>query len=240
MIICKYGITLRLLTQSDLELVRQKRNSEYVQQFMEYREHITPEMQEKWFEGINTHENYYFVIEYQNKKIGLINSKNRNAEKQGSEAGLFLWDEEYTNTFVPILISLLLFECEFYVVEGKKCCCHVLKSNKHAISYVKQLGYERCENQENIENQRYEITKERFIAKAQKLRRAVNSLFSEEEKTGYLLIEPSDVDFGITQYFESFVDSPKSLFRMEHTPQGKKYFIDPKKRGNVDSESLLF
>ena len=72
----KYGITLTRLREDDIELVRKWRNSPGIQQYMEYREFITEEMQKKWFESINNLQNFYFIIEYENKKIGLINTSN--------------------------------------------------------------------------------------------------------------------------------------------------------------------
>ncbi|MDZ7743378.1 MAG: hypothetical protein U5Q03_16975 [Bacteroidota bacterium] len=41
----KYGISLNRLKEDDIELVRKWRNSRKINQFMEYREEITPEMQ---------------------------------------------------------------------------------------------------------------------------------------------------------------------------------------------------
>ena len=60
MIVRKYGITLRRLALEDIELVRQKRNSQEIRQVMHFKDEITPEMQLKWFESINNFENYYF------------------------------------------------------------------------------------------------------------------------------------------------------------------------------------
>jgi len=45
-----YGLTLSRLTRNEIEFVRQKRNSEEVRRYMEFREEITPEMQQQWFD----------------------------------------------------------------------------------------------------------------------------------------------------------------------------------------------
>jgi hypothetical protein len=75
MIIQKYDCKLIRLTEDKIELVRQWRNSPLVSNFMEYRELITPEMQLNWFNKINTNKNYYFIAEYNNVEVGLINLK---------------------------------------------------------------------------------------------------------------------------------------------------------------------
>ena len=72
--ISKYGIDLVRLTEEDIEMLRQWRNSPQIQQFMEYREEITAEMQKKWFDSINNVNNFYFIIHFEGQKIGLINT----------------------------------------------------------------------------------------------------------------------------------------------------------------------
>jgi len=94
----KYGIVLDRLRQEDIELVRSWRNSPMISQFMEFREQITPEMQKEWFKSVDNIENFYFVVVYQGKKIGLINSSNVQWATVSSEGGIFLWDEAYYET----------------------------------------------------------------------------------------------------------------------------------------------
>ncbi len=64
----KYGITLNRLREDDIELLRQWRNSPQINQFMEYRGNITPEMQRDWFRSVDNFDNFYFIIEYQGEE----------------------------------------------------------------------------------------------------------------------------------------------------------------------------
>ena len=48
------------LRHCDIELVRHWRNDPKISQHMAYREHITREMQERWFETVNNNRNFYF------------------------------------------------------------------------------------------------------------------------------------------------------------------------------------
>ena len=109
----KYGITLARLREEDTELVRQWRNSPQITQFMEYREYITPEMQQDWFKSIDNFDNFYFVIEYEGKKIGLINSSKIEWDTVSSEGGIFLWDEQYYETFVPFGLPCACWNLHF-------------------------------------------------------------------------------------------------------------------------------
>ena len=45
----KYGVKLERLTADKIELVRNWRNDPKISQYMEFRDHITAEMQKKWF-----------------------------------------------------------------------------------------------------------------------------------------------------------------------------------------------
>ena len=63
---------MRRLTHDKIEMLRQWRNDPKIQQHMFYREYITPEMQERWFANLDQHTNFYFIVEYDGKEIGLI------------------------------------------------------------------------------------------------------------------------------------------------------------------------
>ena len=144
MIIKKFNITFRRLEEEDIELVRKWRNSPSISQFMEYREHITEEMQRQWFKSINNNNNLYFIIEYKDKKIGLINGKNIDWEKNTMETGIFFWDKDIYNTPVPILAILILAELGI-IIGGLTAYARILKTNTRAIKYNKLIGFELCD-----------------------------------------------------------------------------------------------
>ncbi|MEA3504167.1 MAG: GNAT family N-acetyltransferase, partial [Bacteroidota bacterium] len=159
--IFKYGITLKRITEDDLELLRTWRNSEHVNRFMEYREHITVGMQKKWFESVNNYNNFYYLIIYKGEKVGVINDKDiLRGDDKVSEAGLFIAEEKYRNTHVPLLASLMMIEISLFILQGKINYIHVLRDNKQAIAYNKSLGYQLCERQDDVENQKYFLTPE--------------------------------------------------------------------------------
>ncbi len=202
--ICKYGITLSRLRQEDIEIVREKRNSEEVSRYMEFREEITSEMQQKWFDSINNFENFYYIIEYKGSKIGLLNDKNMDWAARTSESGLFLWDESYINTIVPVLASLCLLEVGFYYLNWNTSYIKVLHKNQHAIDYVTSLGYVLGTGQENTDNQQYYLTKELFETWGKKIQQAARAFLEESTGEGYLLLEPMDYETGIAQQIENY------------------------------------
>ena len=148
----KYGITLHILTHDKIELVRQWRNNPKISKYMEYREIISPEMQEKWFDKINNMNNFYYIIDKDGKEIGLINVRDIDYEKGIGEPGIFIWDDDYLNSTVSFQAGLCLIDFCFEKLGLQKLIIHVLKDNKRAIQYNNALGYKLSPDQENIKN----------------------------------------------------------------------------------------
>jgi RimJ/RimL family protein N-acetyltransferase len=224
MIVRKYGLTLRRIRLQDIELVRQKRNSDEIRQVMQFREEITPEMQLKWFNSINNFNNFYYIVEYQGKQIGLINDKNMDWEARTSESGLFFWDKEYIHTFLPILASLVLLEMGFYYLDWNTSYIHVMMNNQQAADYVRQIGYEICDGQENVENRLFYLDRNNFEQKGRKIRRAAETFRDEESGDGYILLEPEDYESGLAMKIEAYFNRTGMQVNIEDSGAGRKYF----------------
>lgn len=185
MIIQKYGITLRRLAESDIELVRQMRNLPEIRQTMAYREYITPEMQKKWFDSVNNPQNGYYIIEYKSKKIGLIHGKNNDFEKRISEGGIFIWDMDYIGTMIPSLASVILNDYTFILQNFNASYAKVMADNKTAISYNKMMGYELCKPLTDEKGAVWMIlTKEKYLQKMKTFRVAVKNITGDGEPLG--------------------------------------------------------
>lgn len=151
----KYGVVLKRLTHDKIELVRQWRNHPKIQKYMEYREEITPEMQEAWFKRINNDNNFYYIIEIDGKEIGLINIRDVDYEKKTGEPGIFIWDDYYLNSIEVYKASLCFQDFYFEKLGIEKTVAHVLKDNKRAIKFNISAGYKLSPGQENVYNQEY-------------------------------------------------------------------------------------
>lgn len=195
----KYGITLRRITENDIELVRQWRNHPDIMNTMQFREHITPEMQKKWFGSINNFNNFYYIIHYKNEKIGLINNKNVNWAERTSEAGIFIWDE--THDFAPLLASLLLCEAGFYIFQGGDSFITTLRTNRKAIEYNLMLGYILHKDDPAEATLQYRLTRNNFEKHTLKLREAALKL-SGNDPVMYMILEKHDYACGLAQLIE--------------------------------------
>ena len=220
----KYGIDLIRLTEKDIELVRKWRNSPQIQQFMEYREEITTEMQKSWFDSINNINNFYFIIHFEGQKIGLINTSNIDWDKISSDGGIFLWEEKYYETFVPVWASLIELETTFLVFNATKSYIKTLKDNPRAIGLNRHLGYELMDGQEEAYNQQYQLTRDNFIKKSKKIRKAAAMLADQDKQELVIFYDKSEIESGFASFMESKMDLGK-LRTTEQADEGIYYYF---------------
>ena len=162
--ITKYGVTLRKLTVEKIEMLRNWRNDPKIVQYMEYKEYITPEMQQKWFEKINNIYNFFFIIVVDNKEIGLINVRDIDYDKAEGEAGIYIYDDNSYNSTISFQATFALYDFCFENLKLNRTIAHILKDNKRAIKYNKLIGYKIAINQENVNNQLYYLQKDDYIS----------------------------------------------------------------------------
>lgn len=166
-----FGIRLIRLTHAHIELVRQHRNSASIRQYMEYREEITPEMQEAWFRSIDNEFNNYFMIESGGRYVGLIYGAQIDWEKKETgNGGIFIWAEDVRQTPVPLAASLVLTDLSF-IIGLERTYIKVLRDNLNAVAFNRNLGYVPEPGQDDVLNQRYVLTKANYERKAERFRR---------------------------------------------------------------------
>lgn len=158
----KYGVTLRRLTEDKIELVRRWRNDPKIQQYMEYREYITSEMQRSWFNKINNDNNYYFIIEWNGNEVGLINLKDYDPISSSAETGIFIWDDASLNGMVSYKATYCMHDWAYYVLGLKKITAHILNDNIRCQRFTQKQGYKIEPYQENYYNQQYTLSLEDY------------------------------------------------------------------------------
>lgn len=177
MLITQYGIQLRRVEHSDIELIRQKRNLPEIRSTMQFRKTISPSMQEAWFKSINNSYNYYYLIIHDKKPIGVINSKNINLEGGYGEGGIFVWENSPSMEFAPVFASLCLLNTVFDVLQiFNKSFVKINCNNHRAIAFNKTLGHVLLPGQERLRFQYYVLTKEDYRVKSTPLIRLAEKL----------------------------------------------------------------
>ncbi len=141
MILRKYGVELVSITKIDLETIRVWRNDPAVSTRMFFQKNISTEKQQNWFNSL-TNSDVYMMICYDNIQIGLIDVKNIDFENLTGEAGIFIGDKDYRQSYVPMLAILCMMHT-FFLDFGFISLSAILRSdNKMALKFNLDLGYE--------------------------------------------------------------------------------------------------
>lgn len=202
----QFEVKLKRITINDLEQLRQWRNSDFVRSKMVLKEIISKEQQLAWFKSIDNALNYYFIIEFEQKNVGVINAKNFSFASGFGEGGIFIGEPEYESSFAAVYASLCLLNFVFYGLENvQKSRIRILKSNERAIQYNKLLGYEILS--EKDESLLLELTKENFLSKGIKLNKAA-AIFCEDKMVLKWKGEPSEKNLPEINHFLSTKKSP--------------------------------
>lgn len=182
MIIIKdYGVELHQLTEDKIELVRRWRTDPKISKYMEYRGEITPEMQKKWFDKIQTgKQNYYFLINVDGKEVGLINIKDIDYTESKGESGIFIWDTTCRHSGVAVKAGLCLYDFIFDVVRLEKLEARIYNTNPTSIKYHNKFGFSLEENEPTVlsasKNQLYLLSSSEYKERKEKLKMNISKI----------------------------------------------------------------
>ena len=198
-----YNVELVTARDEDLELIRYWRNSQKIQRTMEYRELISTEQHHQWFREISDHRiGSIYTIIYNSKKIGVVYARNKTGF---SEGGMFIWDDEYLNTMVPVVVSLMYTDISFLIARNEFLHIKILSDNFTSIAFNIRLGYVLCENQDSHYNQEYILTKAAYDSSAGKLKKMLESYYKKEYRI-YVQVEEQDIKSGLMDYYQTKID----------------------------------
>jgi len=174
-IIEHYGIRLKRLTLDKIELVRAWRNDPKIQQHMFFANPISETMQAKWFSAINTIFNHYFLIEFNKKEVGLIHASDIDYQAKTASAGLFIYEDKYWGTDVPVRASLAMLDFFFQHHLIDSFFAKTKTENKPALNYNKQLGFVQKEMIEEGQGVLLELTKQNYYERTSAFRKVAGS-----------------------------------------------------------------
>ena len=168
MIIESNGITIERLREKDIEMVREWRNSRFVKQYMLHQETITAEMQKKWFKSKDNFNNFYFILIYKGKKVGLGNINSVFWDKKQGEVGIFVADKSLIGSILPIVGSLTLSDIIFKIFRLKRIVAQIREDNPRSKKLSKLIGAKLAEKQDSEESKLYHIYPEDFYKSTKK------------------------------------------------------------------------
>ncbi len=163
----KYGLRLQRLNRDHIEMVRVWRNSEYVKSFMFFKEHITIEMQKRWFESISEDRDYYFIIYEDEYPVGLTEIKN--IKNSTGNLGIFIADEE-TLKNSPMLSYRAIFSIIDFAFDELKLEtleATITTDNLRAVRFNESFGFKIIDKDKSL----YLLTKESYRRESKKIKR---------------------------------------------------------------------
>jgi RimJ/RimL family protein N-acetyltransferase len=177
MIISKYGISLVRVRQEHIEMIRRWRNDPKIRDYMFFKSEITIEMQQDWFKSVSNDQNFYFMVCPAEQPIGLISISSIDYEHQKAFAGLFIYDDHFLGTDVPVRSSLCLLDVFFTYTGIITLYAKVRDSNVIADQYNTSLGFERIKKIELGQGYEYGLEKENYFSRANTLRQAASRIY---------------------------------------------------------------
>ena len=172
--ISRSELSLTLLNSEDAELLRSWRNDDRIRSSMIYQEKISATEQEAWFQRINNEQNYFFLIRVNTIAIGMIHLSDIDFSKQTAFSGMFIYEEKYIGSAIPVMASTLLLDFFFPIFKLQQIYAKVLLSNHRAIKYNDALGFKTVLGQSK--NKLLAITPQSYEAHAAKLKAALQQL----------------------------------------------------------------
>ena len=137
-------ITLVPLTENDIELVRNWRNSPEVAQYMYTSELITAAQQATWFTRVqNDPTSRYWLIEYNEKKIGLASLTGISQTLSSCYWAFYLGDTSIRGGGLGAKIEFNVLEYVFKELKLNKLRCEVMTFNDKVISMHEKFGFRR-------------------------------------------------------------------------------------------------
>ena len=175
MIIHRYGIELFRLQEEQIEMVREWRNDDKIRKFMFFQELITSDQQRSWFDRIDNDRNFYFIIRVDSKPVGLINTSKIDYEKEEADSGLFIYEDAYLGSHVPVLASMAMLDVFFPFFNLKRITAKVRVSNQAAMDYNYKLGFRSFTESDTLF-----LEKGMYYSYAEGLRNAAKNLHGAE------------------------------------------------------------
>lgn len=208
----KYGITLRRLTEDDIELVRQHRNSDFIRSKMFYQKIISAEEQQKWFTSINNDWNYYFLIDYKGKTVGMVHGTIESYEERTARGGIFIWDKVALNSPLPIMASICANDLTLFIIGMERITVEVRSDNKIALNHNRSLGYTVKEQIEAEGKVIMELTQDNYIQSSKKIRGMIKKISKDLVDLSWDDVElPSPLPEGLYQNLPPYLDEKLKL-----------------------------
>ena len=184
-------------------MIRGWRNDPKIQQHMFFQATITPEMQQRWYDSVNNEQNYYFLIYVGQEPCGLISISSIDFDTRNAFAGLFIYDDKYIGTDVPVRASLSILDVFFMFTNLESIYAKVRDSNLVAHLYNTSLGFKRTKKIELGQGYEYCLKRESYFQATALLHKATQQLYGD--KTALEFDQKDSTDRELKKRFETSI-----------------------------------
>jgi UDP-4-amino-4,6-dideoxy-N-acetyl-beta-L-altrosamine N-acetyltransferase len=137
------SVDLKIMEKSDIQIVREWRNSTDVGNFMLSRTYISVEQQETWFEMIKDNKDYLFwiILSKSGEKLGVVSLNNINTQDGTAEPGLYIALTKYRNSFYGLEAYYHILNYGFNELNLEKVWGTTISSNQAAVKMNTSFGF---------------------------------------------------------------------------------------------------
>lgn len=137
-------ITLDILEEESIELVREWRNKEHVKKNMYNSEEISFSQQLQWFEKVKHDKvSKYWIIKKGDIAIGVANLKDIDLTNRVCSWAFYIGDETHLGGGVGSKVEYLVLEHVFSELKLNKLKCEVFEFNESVIRLHEKFGFRR-------------------------------------------------------------------------------------------------
>jgi RimJ/RimL family protein N-acetyltransferase len=165
-----FGIVLRRMAAGDIEMVRQWRNSPAVAQFMASREPISAQQQQRWFEGMDSARQFFYVVEVGGRPVGLVQLKDVDPVARTAEGGIYIADERFRDGFIGLAAIIAMYDHGFTALGLETITAQILPRNERAIRFNRALGFRKQPQTGPGPNEPYLLSRADYWRCTEKLR----------------------------------------------------------------------
>jgi len=134
-------LKLKTINKEDLSQIMEWRMMPEVTKYMYTDPKLTIDSQLKWHEDIsNSNEVKYWIIEFENKKIGVINLYRIDNWNKRCFWAYYIGDTSFRGKGIGRKLECNIYDYVFYNLNLNKLCCEVLEENDNVIKIHQKFG----------------------------------------------------------------------------------------------------
>lgn len=166
----RYGVSLSKFIESDIEMVRQWRNTPKISQQMLDKTYITEKQQQTWYQRLIQDESQqYFLAYFKEQAIGVVSLTKIDLLGGTAEPGMYIYNDDFINNIVPFCVAFALNDFAFEELQLKRLYGKIYHTNRASIRFHEASGYQVDKHDENTGLQLIHLDKQAYDLAKQKI-----------------------------------------------------------------------